>query len=511
MSRHERYSLVRRHIGSPSVLTYVISFDKDAAYVPSEVFLKQRMHHLAKDYPILSCRVDKAWTSKPVLEHITLSDAVISERVTAKTVHDEDGNSNSVLENIFQECIQWASKFEPETGDLWRVGRYLDNDSGKVYLTFSVDHILGDGRGALHLLPLIVKPELKTAESALAIPPALEDHINIKPTIATILNAVLQSLIIPKLPSWMVPAFLAPKPFWPYDSAPQTSSSPSKERLPLEAPVGVLVGKWTGPQVKRLYDIFAKHGDGTSMQGIISACCMGALWMVESQDAIATEATSRSVQIKLTTPTSERNTTLGHPHILGNYVGTVDTEAAVNGDSDLVQLARQYSEELKKAKASKSPPKAWGLLDYIDDPVITEESGSELTGWEKFFLEKAASKSPFGSSIEISNLGLMPALDANSQAAMTSVDWMQTPTAIGAAMTVNVLGAQPAEVQSRFGELHFTIAWRVDSAPGGRLSAHQVGEYKRLLQELPNALSELARGATSLSLTAARDILFAQK
>ncbi|KAK9893624.1 hypothetical protein P389DRAFT_175226 [Cystobasidium minutum MCA 4210] len=506
LSRHERYSLVRRHIGSPSVLTYIITFGKDAQHIPSLESLQKRMHLLVKRYPILSSRVGRSWTSKPVLERIDLSDEAISQRIKSKTIQAEEGFPSS--EAIFEECLSWGISRDPDTGDLWRVGRFLNETTQDVSIVFSVDHLLGDGRGSLNLLPLLVSPDPDVTSSTSSLPPALEDRVDVRPAISTVLKAILQALVVPKLPTWMVPAFFLPKPFWPYlSSHADTSTSFHKQVLPLEAPVGVLVAGWNADEAAQLAATFSQRGAATSIQGMIAACCMGALWMTEKIGETAGHTDSSGFNIKTTTPTSERSKSLGHPDILGNYVGAVDSEAVINSASDLIQLAKQYNMEIKQAKASKSPPRAFGLLDYIDDPEVTNESRSELTGWDKFFVEKASSKTPYGSSIEISNLGLAPPLDAELQSEVKSIDWIQTSTAGGAAININVLGGQPTESGSRYGDLRFSITWRKDSAPSGRLSDERVKEFRRVLRRLPSVIRKLEEEGSPLTLSAIRQNL----
>lgn len=504
VSRHERYSLVRRRIGTPSVLTYVATFDRTAATVPSVQDLRTRMESLVWQYPSLACRVVDGSTKKPLFEVYRTDDSTISTRIVERSISVDP--NQTLAEMVFKECIRWGSEFHPETGNLWRLGRFVKKENGQVAVALCVDHIIGDGKGTLNLFAKLLDNATMQPDNRVDLPPALEDKVNIKPAISTLVKVIIQALVVPKLPRWLVPQFLKARTFWPFDHAESETSSHTCIST-LQAEVGVFVSGWTAPQVTKLRSTLVKQTPGITLQAIISASAMTALCIVEN--TIGKEGTKRIVAMKLTTPTSERNAALGHPDALGNYVGSIDTEACLSSTSNFVDVASSYGQQLRAAVESKSPPTSWGLLDYIDDPDTSGSSQGELTGWETFFLEKATSKEPYSSSIEISNVGLVPQLSHQVQSGIQSFDWMQTPTAIGSAMTINVVGDRPGSDEAQHGHLSFSVTWRRDSVPDGRLSETSVRKFKAVLEALPDLISTQGERGESLTMQGLRQAYIA--
>lgn len=459
------------------------------------------MIELVPRFPVLSSRVGKAWTNKPVLESVPLSEETIAQRVTSKTF--TTSAKQDAVQAIFQECLPWGVSFDPETGNLLRIGRLLNETTGETSIVLAIDHILSDGRGSLNLMPYILQPDLAPSTSDGALPPSLEERVNVKPAMSTLLKVIFQALILPRLPTWLVPRSILPTTFWPYKPLAGDIDSYSKAISPLEAEVGILVGDWKAEQVAQLSSIFSSPSSPVTLHAILSACSMATLWIIDSQSE--SEPQKSALNVKLTTPTSERNPALGHPAILGNYVGIVDTELTLNAASDVLQIARRYSLQVRQAKASGSTPTSWGLLDYIDDPDTLNEGGSDLTGWDTFFLEKAASKTPFSGSLEVSNVGLAPEVDATIQKQIKSFYWMQTPTGVGAAININVVGCRSMDSSSKFGDINFSLTWRKDSAPDGKLNAEHVNEYKKVLESLPKAIVKLHEANVPCILLALRD------
>lgn len=492
VSRHERYSLVRRQIGTPSVLSYVATFYKNAESVPSLQELRQRVALLVKVYPNLRCRVEHIPTNKPILQAMPFLEDTVFSRVIEKTIHSN--KLESTAQAALTECLAWGSTFNPDTGDLWKIGRFINETNGEIAIVLSADHIIGDGKGTLMLLArLLSRADIPTYYAS-KLAPALEERVNVKPAFATLVKVIVQALLVPKLPVWAVPAFLKSKPYWPFDCPDVAKSSEHKSAL--QAEIGILVSGWTASQVGRVRSAIAKNASSTSIHTIISACVLAALWITEAGEVDGTSG--RDTRVKLTTPTSERDQALGHPDMLGNYVGAFDTEMQLSSSSDFLQILAQYNEEMRARVASKSPSTSWGLLDYIDDPD-TSSSQSGLNGWETFFLEKATSKEPFSGSIEVSNVGLAPMSEEGTRSHIKSIDWMQTPPAIGSAIAMNVVGCRGANSEDKQGDLKFSLTWRKDSVAGDRLSQVWVGNFKKVLEALPEVIAQ--RGENNLPLT----------
>lgn len=495
MSRHERYSLVRRRIGTPSVLTYIATFYKGADSVPTLQDLKSKIQRLCKLYPILCSQIDKASSNKPVLKTVPFDEKTVYSRVLEKTIRTKKGTDAARI--ILQECLQWGAAFNPESGDLWRVGRYLDETSGEVTVVLCADHILGDGRGVLCMLTKLLNGSIVSPDIPATLPPALEDKVSIKPALTTLLRVIVQALLVPKLPAWLVPDFLKPKTFWPFDIPVAISETLPPTKSVLQAEVGILVGRWNTSQVQQIRSALDKSLPSATLHAVMSACAMAALWIADSQ--ISHEASARNTRIKLTTPTSERSRNLGHPEILGNYVGSVDTVKQMGPTSDFLQIVGAYSDELRRNIDSKLPATAWGMLDYIDDPDISN-SKDGLDGWTSFFLDKATSKEPYSGSLEVSNLGLVPLPGDKLQKDIKRFAWMQTPTAIGSALAMNVVGCRSREMTQKQGDISLSITWRKDSVAFGRLSESWVGEFVRVLEQLPDVIATCLQEKASVSL-----------
>lgn len=485
LSRHERYSLVRRQIGTPSVLTYVVTFQKAATSVPTLQDLRLRIALLCQQHPVLRSRVLHATTNKPVLQALPFDENTAYARVVEQSIRLSP--ETNTAQGIFQLCIRWAATFNVETGDLWRVGRIVNETNGEIAIVLCADHIVGDGRGTLGLLVKLLDDSFVSIEGQASLPPALEDRVNVRPVFSTLAKAIIQAILLPKLPRWIVPEFFKPTTFWPYDAPDEGLETSLVVKPALQAETGILVSQWCASQVRQMQSAMRKHEPSITVQGMISGCAMVALWINEVQTW--RNPMDQGTRIRLTTPTSERNMDLGHSDILGNYVGAVDTDTQLSSDSKFLQIIIDYTAHLHHQVTNKLPPTTWGMLDYIDDPDTS--AGEEgLNGWTHFFLQKARSREPYSGSLEVSNLGLAPLFSSEVQRQVRRVDWMQTPTAVGSALAMNVVGYKCPETLENQGDISFSVVWRRDSVGRDRLSESFVETFVTILKGLPDIIAK---------------------
>jgi hypothetical protein len=150
-------------------------------------------------------------------------------------------------------------------------------------------------------------------------------------------------------------------------------------------------------------------------------------------------ASSHETMVVVETPASLRSLDLGHPNVLGNFIADYKHTYPFPISDSFWELARCFAQDIKDPSSRRHAIGQMGLLAHIPDtPPRTNEDGSKGdSGWEIFFRRRIASEKPSGTSLTLSNLGVIETeVDLLGQG--VHVAWAQTPSASGAAITMNV-------------------------------------------------------------------------
>lgn len=169
------------------------------------------------------------------------------------------------------------------------------------------------------------------------------------------------------------------------------------------------------------------------------------------------------------------------PITTGNFVSCFQYSTQIRGSDCFWTTTNHFARQLASKNGRKAAKHTMGMLAYIPDARMTPppsintaddddkvalsekhdiaqtqaEAGNQTnthsppayhTGWEKFFGEKARSSTPFGSSVEISNLGLIDLAHGGSSGGrggrrkVVACAWAQFKAPVSSAFNMDVVG-----------------------------------------------------------------------
>lgn len=413
----------------------------------------ERAEALIERYPLLKACVLDARTTNPKWG-ILSRDAVIKRMASlVKDVPTQDvaafGHSvdeksqpdvSRTLENIFNKELHDKQTISVSSGGgfLWRVVRYLGDpvsgshpDYRPAYIALTCNHVISDGRSGQTLLgALLSDTELDSTMEKPKIAPSMQDTINCRPSLGFMLHQVWYEVIVPKLPRFLERR-LRVKPCWP--AVPPYGGNLDRieegDRLAFQH-IHLSTDSLEGLKHS------GKANGVKTLHPTLQVAAVVALWIAVGNGAKMPDDSDRQVQslrISHATAASHSSPELGHPAMTGNYIGHLLSTSTVNGEVSFWQAARDYAKWLHSPGLCRQGCQVMGSLRYIPDGI--NDSSTETirpTGWESFFLDRAA-REP-ADSFSSSNLGFY-ALPPGS----TRLAWSQT-TVLGTPIQINLIG-----------------------------------------------------------------------
>ncbi|BFZ63628.1 hypothetical protein YB2330_004759 [Saitoella coloradoensis] len=431
LGHYERYSLARTSAGFAPIIVIL-------AVVSSQTSidnLKSRIYLLLSAFPLLRSRISGIKTREPCFQpgDVEVEDILHSEESIA--------SENEIMSRE----MAIGAKFNVEKGPLWRVGVYKPSQwGGAHYVAATFSHCVTDALGAVTAMKLLLSDtEIEGAEG---LPPSLEATIDVRPSVSKLVRVIASDIIAPKIPSFLRPTSKA----WPT----QVHAQPHHCRIDLKSLHFSLDILTSLRQVSKQHNV--------SIHTIFHTIAVASLRWASSSPDITTE-----------TPISLRGAdgSLAHPPTTGNYVCTQRTTWTRLYESTIFwDLAKKYQEKLKNPWEREEAVSGMGMLGYIPDP---DPENLPLTGWEEFLLDKAASRSPFAASFELSNLGAVDPLPG-----VERLWFAQSANPVGSALNVNVVGSKGD------GGLGVTVTWRSGAFGGDEIVDGFLDVFQRGLERV---------------------------
>lgn len=428
---YEKYALAMHGLNkAPAVVVSALLPSSDR--LNSSNLLASISALLARE-PHLQSSVTESRTNSPCFQ--------LNEDVNPEQVLVELSKVASSTEQALLDAMETLNSLDIDLAPLWRLWVYAEDLRTKSRrIVLGIHHILCDGTGAKHLfttfLSLLRSPKVQHSPSQVerGIPPTLEETVDIKPSIFTLLRVGLSEFIRPKLPSFLQPRSI---PFWPNPAILPPKDQPTAVKV-LFLPSDICASLSTLPKshrVKTLHPVLVVTALSSIANAVLSP---------------RSEPTTTSIDIQSQTPVSLRSPSLGHPLLTSNYVSSIphlvsSITPSYLSSTSFWSLTRSFAEHLRSPSSHQSAKEGMGMLAYIPsgDPSIALEEG-EKPSWEKWLERRMTGENPWKSgSFEFSNLGRT--LDDEEglirewiEEGMEGVCWAQPASASGNGLQFNV-------------------------------------------------------------------------
>ncbi|WWC62842.1 uncharacterized protein I303_105440 [Kwoniella dejecticola CBS 10117] len=439
LSLHERFSLMRRNTDFPSVIVIVIAYPKPAA-LPSSSFLEKRIIELQEHFPLLCAQVKGEKTTRPYFQ--IRPDPWSASDILMHTTYTPGETKEEELENIFKdEPYHLATKDDFFDGPSWQVRTHMHptrSKTSRAYLTLAIDHIYNDGKGALLLLQNLLASDISSLPyDKLSSIAALEDTLDMRPSLAYMLPLVFNKFLVPKLPLF-IQTFLKPLPLWPHANIRCKPTSP--ECTPNQSLLCL------SPDLIKSLKTVAKQRGVKTLHGVFKAAFVTGIWSVYRH-------TLHPFIVRAATPRSERSLKLGHSACTANYVSSCKLQFTLDSNTYFWELAKQISDDLLSPARMQQGRMDMGMLRYLPNGQLYPDNNDPKrpTGWEKFMLDHVESDTPFTECLSLSNLG-QTCLPANAE----DMIWSQEASPYAPPFNANLI--------SHEGGFRMVTVWREGSA-----------------------------------------------
>lgn len=403
---------------------------------------------------------------------------------------------------------------------------------------------------------IVINMAEKPIAQALHIPPASDKIFDFRPSTSYMVGVIFHELVLPvlPLPGWVKDKLRGPAA-WPATPLQSPEPTPVSTRTVLKAsprecaPV-TRVNLFTGANfinnLKRAAQSHIHTGSASgsnpkaaSIHAVIHSLAMTALFAALASDHGAESALEElELCFGSETPVSLRHSpadmpacsavcaqsgALNDPTLpatTGNFVSCFQYSTQVRGSDCFWTTTNGFARQLASKQGRKAAKHTMGMLAYIPDPRMAApaaphdvaekhdvaqadaEAGNSAapayrTGWEKFFGEKARSSTPFGSSVEISNLGLIDVGRATTRRKVVACAWAQFKAPVSSAFNMDVVGyTSPDDSTTQ------TLAITLGARPTAFADADVFDRFQSNLVRLVNMF-----GATPPENTAADSVL----
>ncbi|GAA5965771.1 hypothetical protein JCM3765_007339 [Sporobolomyces pararoseus] len=445
---YEKYALAMHGLNkAPAVVVSALLPSSDL--LDSSNFLTSISTLLAREPHLRSSIIDPR-TPQPIFK--------LNEDVKPEQVLVELGKVAPSTEQALLDAMESLSSLDVEKAPLWRVWVYAEDPQTKLRrIVLGIHHILCDGTGAKHLFSTFLSSLRSTKGMCTlprveeTIPPTLEETVDIRPSIFTLLRVGFSEFVVPKLPSFLQPRSI---PFWPNPAIVPPRDQPTAIKL-LFLPTDVSASLSTTPKshrVKTLHPLLVVSALSSIANAVFSSC---------------PDPKTTSIDIQSQTPVSLRSPSLGHPLLTSNYVSSIphlvsSITPSYLSSTSFWSLTRSFAEHLRSPSSHQSAKEGMGMLTYIPngDPAIVLKEG-EKTSWEEWLDKRMTGENPWKSgSFEFSNLGRIIEDEEGSirrwlEEGMRDVCWAQPASASGSGLQFNAISCG--------GMLSISLTWRKDS------------------------------------------------
>lgn len=414
----ERYSLSRTLLAVPPLLVFTASFPvSSSSRRVTSADISNAIPLLLAKFPLLSSSIEGARTRNPRFKTRVVSVDEVLKLETGASRSGED----ALLLGIAQGATLDVEK-GPLWGVIWAPSNGIEGDGARDMLILHLNHVVADGQGTAVLLAELLKllrlpPVVEQIAMDSPLPPSLESSIDCRPSYTALLSLVYGRYVKPRLP---ILPFLAPEgpppPLVPIPTPLPPRSQPTALRLAL-FPSSLIVS---------LKSAGRAHGVQT-LHPLLHTCMLSAL-------VLASPSSSPSTFI-LGTPISLRSPAVQHPNATGNYACSISsTYHSLTSSDPFWALCLSYAKRISSPEERARSTRSMGMMRFIPDKPL--EDGDEETGWEKQLRASMEAKEPYGSSAEVSNVGVLP--ETGWEAEGVEVAWAQAAKVVRAPLTMSV-------------------------------------------------------------------------
>lgn len=387
----DRYMLVRQNTGRPQGLIHVVTYPEDA--LPSRDFLEERVTELQERLPMLYARVVNGRTNRPgfaLRDEPWPANAIVTEGFYSSGPGSELDEATAVLRDQLARFEARDFNNEP----MWSVSRIAGGPmDDRAYLVVCVAYLMCDTRAAERLTKALTAPNIDyVTHEAWNAPTRFDDTFSLRPSARFLAPIFYRELVLPCLPK-AIQAKLRKEDPWPGTKV---------DRSPLVCGMGMLAASVPPATVARLREQ-TKKNHIASLHAVYKMAFTAAIWSVFLSDEVEPK------RIIAATARDDRRPELGHSAMTHNYVQSPEYDSKVSPNVNFWSGARQLSDYLRSSTTAAEARMTLGLLTQIPDPEIDPSSPefdpSAPTGWERFFIQRSASATPFRNSFAITNTG----------------------------------------------------------------------------------------------------------
>lgn len=510
--------------------------DIDRAFDALRRRLEQRIDQALAQYPLLGYCVQSPRAKAPRWSPITptpTSQSILHIGAPVST-RGAQGANQLLSQAILHDHNSLPKSTDLEKGPLWKVTLSRVESEPACLVVLSTDHVINDGRGTLNLFRLLLQSKETVAAAAPIdpVPPASDKIFNFRPSIGYLLSEAFKELVLPHLPLPKKAKRKLHGPIsWPASPTPTTTSTASEYdivRTPKLCQPTLDIILITAPRlITNLKSLARTHIDASApaakaatLHSILHTLSLVALYAAV---AVSHEADLDDYALVLgsTTPISlreearpskrRRGLTLSPaiecapvalPFTSGNFVSSYADNYTLRPSTRFWGFTNGFATTLASPRGRRLARQHMGLLGFIpdferrpedarkrkrddEDEVESALGGREETyanGWEKFFGDRASSRTPFDSAFTISNLGL---LDVDSLGTdgwrVREATWAQSHTPQGEAFGLDIVGFAQGEEQ--------TLSIGLSCRPGAFKDAQLRQRFRTYLERLVRAFA----------------------
>ncbi|ETS64326.1 hypothetical protein PaG_01171 [Moesziomyces aphidis] len=445
LSLHERYSVARRSVESPSIVAAAALVHLDAsdqAFEQLQAHLARRIDSALQLYPLLGYCVQSPRSRKPTWAPMAKA-PTSSDILRLGAAVDGVAGDKIMAQALLGVQLSLPETSALETGPLWQVQLHRVQDSQGALVVLATDHAINDGRGTLNLFRFLLQATEPPNAPAAEMPKASDVVFDFKPSVRYMLGMVWKELLLPKLP---LPSKLATKLRGPvsWPEAPVSAQTNEVGRCPKGCAPALDTMLVSAPQlITNLKQLAHAHnpaeGKPATLHAVLHTLALAALYAAIARPLEAHALGEFDMVFRTGTPISLRTDAPGLPEVSGNYVSSYTCKTTLRGGVPFWTEANRFSAKLASPRGRNKAKHHMGMLAYIPD--FEGDPEAYANGWEKFFGSRMESSTPFDAAFTVSNLGMIDLSTLHGQGwKVTDASWAQSHTPQGEAFGIDVLG-----------------------------------------------------------------------
>lgn len=450
----ERFTLAQANVDCPATVSFLATFPPAPPQTGSSLqpvehpvnptSAKLAIIHLLHEFPLLRSGIAGGRTRTPsfrVRDDTTAEDVLV--------IAPDEGKSEA---EVIDEQANDGLSFDGSRGPLWRVVLYVpagggggDGRGAGPRLCLTMSHLISDGvgmRNTFHRLLTLLHPDNQPGLATLpevvsALPPTLEQSVDVTLTLGAMFRLARDELVKPKLRILFPRRRLKLVPY-----PPPCSHQPVKTSLLRLAPASTAA----------LKALAKSHGLATLhplLQGAILAA------IVLASPAASRLKPAEKANLTSVTAISLRDPKLGHPDLNGNYISALQMDHPVAPDGDFFALCRAYATRLVSPSGRAAAKHLMGALSLVPDPKpkkvkpgTLDKRGRKVyprTGYDEYMRERRDGEQFVESDVTITNLTVLPETGWEGSEGFR-VCWGQTVGPFEPPLTVSVLTSAGGEM-----------------------------------------------------------------